>query len=228
MRPPAGRVRCARASTLTPPSRLACGKNSPPSLVLTGRGSLTPRGKLTGESLSCKQPPPRPADRRCRVTGDLPRRYLAERCSSAARTSRTCSGASGSDADAELVRTPSYTPQFKKDVRPMLRQGNDPGRIKTVTRPPIVVKGACSAADLVSRPPIAHVFAGSALLGAFGLFCLHPDRDHHQREIAEASGHRIVVVQRARARLEAQEDCFCNPHPVRGDCLGARGIVRCP
>jgi predicted nucleotidyltransferase len=52
---------------------------------------------------------------------------------------------------------------------------------------------------------IAQVFAGPAVLDVLGLFCLQPDRDYYQREIAEATGRRIVEVQRALTRLEAAE-----------------------
>ena len=52
-------------------------------------------------------------------------------------------------------------------------------------------------------PAIAHVFAGPALLAVLSLFCLHPDRDYYQREIAETTGRRLVEVQRALTRLEA-------------------------
>lgn len=52
-------------------------------------------------------------------------------------------------------------------------------------------------------PAIAHVFAGPVLLDVLSLFCLHPDRDYYQREIAETTGRRLVEVQRALTRLEA-------------------------
>ena len=52
-------------------------------------------------------------------------------------------------------------------------------------------------------PAIAHVFAGPALLDVLSLFCLHPDLDYYQREIAGATGRRLVEVQRALTRLEA-------------------------
>jgi mRNA interferase YafQ len=53
------------------------------------------------------------------------------------------------------MRAPSYTHQFKKDVRRMLKQGKDAVRIKTVMT------------ALVEEDPLAESFRDHVLAGSF-------------------------------------------------------------
>jgi mRNA interferase YafQ len=53
------------------------------------------------------------------------------------------------------MRAPSYTHQFKKDVRRMLKQGKDPVKIKTVMT------------ALVEEEPLAESFRDHILAGSF-------------------------------------------------------------
>ena len=53
------------------------------------------------------------------------------------------------------MRAPSYTHQFKKDVRRMLKQGKDPAKIKTVMT------------GLVEEELLAESYRDHALAGSF-------------------------------------------------------------
>jgi mRNA interferase YafQ len=53
------------------------------------------------------------------------------------------------------MRAPSYTHQFKKDVRRMLKQGKDPAKIKTVM------------ASLIDEEPLAEFYRDHILAGTF-------------------------------------------------------------
>ena len=59
-------------------------------------------------------------------------------------------------------------------------------------------------ARLLSGPAgssIASIFAGKAVLALLRLFSLYPARDFYQRELCEAAGERLFLIQRALAKL---------------------------
>ncbi len=54
-----------------------------------------------------------------------------------------------------MIRTPSYTKQFKKDVKRMRRRGKDPQKLKGVL------------SKLIARKPLAERFKDHILIGNY-------------------------------------------------------------